>query len=96
MKPSYKPGVVPADLSGCLPAFVVDSLRQALPLFERRIAGFAQDEAVLTGVKPAPSSPVRIPRGRMARATCPDCTPAGRARATPGYHVRRGGRHPDG
>ena len=77
VKPSYKPGVVPADLSGCLPAFVVDSLRQALPLFERRIAGFAQDEAVLTGVETRSSSPVRIPRGEDGQSNLPGLYPCG-------------------
>ena len=61
--PSYQPGVRPADLSLCLPDFAVAAIREALPAFDRRISGFAMDDAVMTGVETRTSSPVRIPRG---------------------------------
>jgi uncharacterized FAD-dependent dehydrogenase len=61
--PSYRPGVRPADLADCLPAFAVAALREALPVFGRRISGFDDPDAVLTGVETRTSSPVRIPRG---------------------------------
>jgi uncharacterized FAD-dependent dehydrogenase len=60
--PSYKPGVRPADLSACLPDYAVAAIREALPAFERRIPGFAMEDAVLTGIETRTSSPVRIPR----------------------------------
>ena len=61
--PSYKPGVTPTDLSTCLPDFVIDALREALPAFGRKIAGFDTADAVMTGVETRTSSPVRIRRG---------------------------------
>ncbi len=61
--PSYKPGVRPTDLSACLPDFAVAAMREALPAFDRRIRGFAMEDAVMTGVETRTSSPVRIPRG---------------------------------
>jgi uncharacterized FAD-dependent dehydrogenase len=61
--PSYKPGVTPTDLSLCLPAFVVEAIREALPVFGRRIAGFAMEDAVMTGVETRTSSPIRVTRG---------------------------------
>jgi uncharacterized FAD-dependent dehydrogenase len=61
--PSYRPGVTPADLATCLPDYVVAALREALPAFERKLPGFAMDDAVMTGVETRTSSPVRIPRG---------------------------------
>ena len=61
--PSYKPGVTPTDLSTCLPDFVVEALREALPVFGRKIAGFDTADAVMTGVETRTSSPVRIRRG---------------------------------
>jgi len=60
--PSYTPGVHPADLARCLPDYVVAALREALPAFGREIAGFAMDDALLTGVETRTSSPVRITR----------------------------------
>jgi len=61
--PSYRPGVTPTDLSTCLPDYVIDTLREALPVFGRQIPGFADPDAVMTGVETRTSSPVRITRG---------------------------------
>ncbi len=60
--PSYKPGVLPADLTPCLPAYAIDAIREALPFFGRRIRGFDMEDAVLTGVETRTSSPIRIKR----------------------------------
>ncbi len=60
--PSYRPGVQPADLAGCLPSYVAAMIREALPAFDRQISGFAMADAVLTGVETRTSSPVRIRR----------------------------------
>ena len=62
--PSYRPGVTPTDLSLCLPGFVLDSFREALPAFGRQIAGYDTPDAVMTGVETRTSSPVRITRGK--------------------------------
>ncbi|HZX33071.1 MAG TPA: NAD(P)/FAD-dependent oxidoreductase, partial [Rhodocyclaceae bacterium] len=63
VEPSYQPGVHWTDLSLCLPPFVVDALREALPAFARQIPGFAMADAVMTGVETRTSSPIRIKRG---------------------------------
>jgi len=60
--PSYKPGVRPADLSDCLPDFAVAAIREALPVFDRQIRGFAMHDAIMTGVETRTSSPIRISR----------------------------------
>lgn len=60
--PSYRPGVVPSDLRDCLPAFVIDSMAAALPVFGSRLKGFDWKEAVLTGPETRSSSPVRLLR----------------------------------
>ncbi len=66
--PSYTPGVQPTDLAapgrGSLPGYALEAIREALPAFERQIAGFAMPDAVLTGVETRTSSPLRITRGR--------------------------------
>ncbi|WBO22795.1 NAD(P)/FAD-dependent oxidoreductase [Sphingomonas abietis] len=62
--PSYKPGVHLTDLAQCLPPFVIDSLREALPMFGRQIAGYDHPDAVMTGVETRTSSPIRITRGQ--------------------------------
>ncbi len=60
--PSYKPGVHPTDLAACLPDFAVTAIREALPAFDRKLRGFAMDDAVMTGVETRTSSPIRITR----------------------------------
>jgi uncharacterized FAD-dependent dehydrogenase len=62
--PSYQPGVTLTDLSLCLPDFVIESLREALPVFGRQIRGYDHPDVVMTGVEARTSSPVRITRGR--------------------------------
>lgn len=61
--PSYKPGVTMTDLSLCLPAFAIEAIREALPVFGRKIARYDDPDAVMTGVETRTSSPVRIARG---------------------------------
>lgn len=63
IKPTYEPGVVPGSLSGCLPVFVTDSMKEALPRLGRLLPGFDMADAVLTGPETRSSSPVRLLRG---------------------------------
>ena len=78
VKPSYNPGVVPADLGQALPAFVIEALREALPQFHQSIPGYAMDDALLTGVETRTSSPVRIPRTKaLESVNTPGLYPAG-------------------
>ena len=60
--PSYKPGVHPTDLSTALPDYVIEAIREALPQIDKKIAGFAMHDAVLTGVETRTSSPIRVRR----------------------------------
>ena len=78
VKPSYNPGVVPADLGQSLPDFVIEALREALPQFNQSIPGYAMDDALLTGVETRTSSPVRIPRTKaLESVNTPGLYPAG-------------------
>jgi uncharacterized FAD-dependent dehydrogenase len=61
--PSYKPGVRLGDLHAALPAYAIEAMREALPVFGRKIKGFDMQDAVLTGVETRTSSPLRITRG---------------------------------
>ena len=62
VEPSFTPGVTMTDLSQCLPDFAVEAIREALPAFNRKINGFAMDDALLTGVETRTSSPIRLKR----------------------------------
>ncbi len=60
--PTYQPGVSYGTLDGALPDFVLQTLRDALPVLDRKVKGFAAPDAILTGVETRSSSPVRILR----------------------------------
>ncbi|VWX54315.1 NAD(P)/FAD-dependent oxidoreductase [Novosphingobium sp. 9U] len=62
--PSYKPGVTMTDLSRCLPPFVVEAIREALPVFGRQVANYDHPDVVMTGVETRTSSPLRITRDK--------------------------------
>ena len=68
VKPTYARGVAWCDLHECLPSFVARAMEQALPQLDRRLHGFADPQAVLTGVETRSSSPVRIVRGKNMQA----------------------------
>ncbi len=60
--PSYEPGYNFAKIEDYLPGFVCESLREAIPLLNGRLKGFADHDAVVTGAETRSSSPVRIIR----------------------------------
>ncbi|MBQ0134655.1 MAG: FAD-dependent oxidoreductase [Clostridiales bacterium] len=77
VKPTYPLGVRWCDLSECLPTFASASLRDAFPLFERKIRGFAMGDAVLTGIEARSSSPVRIVRNETGESNLRGLYPTG-------------------
>ena len=60
--PSYLPGVTWTNLHELLPPHVCETLKEAVPLIEKQLRGFALPDAILTGAETRSSSPVRIPR----------------------------------
>lgn len=63
VRPTYPRGVSWGDVATCLPPYVAETLRDAIPVLGRRLRGFDAADAVLTGVETRSSSPVRVTRG---------------------------------
>ena len=63
-KNSYLPGTRSVMLKETLPDFIASSLKNALPVFGKKMKGYYTNEAILVGVESRSSSPVRIPRDR--------------------------------
>ena len=63
VEPSYQPGVKLGDLAPALPAYAIEAMREAIPVFGRKIKGYDMHDAVLTGVETRTSAPLRITRG---------------------------------
>ena len=74
--PTYQPGIKAVDLHECLPEFMTKTLAGALPWFDRKIPGFADKGAVMTGIEARSSAPCRIRRDRASFV----------AEATPGLY----------
>ncbi|QIL83310.1 FAD-dependent oxidoreductase [Diaphorobacter sp. HDW4A] len=62
VQPSYKPGVHLTSIDKALPAFATEAMREALPVFGRKIRGYDMADAVMTGVETRTSAPLRIGR----------------------------------
>ena len=61
-----------------LPGYAIEALREALPVFGRKIKGFDMHDAVLTGVETRTSSPLKIGRGENLQSlNTPGLYPAG-------------------
>lgn len=63
VKPTYRPGTAFVLPQEYLPEYAVSAIKEALPLFAKKISCFDDNEAILTGPETRSSSPVRITRG---------------------------------
>lgn len=64
VQPTYPRGVTWTEIDGCLPGYITQTLRAAIPRMARKLRGFDAADAVLTGVETRSSSPVRVVRGQ--------------------------------
>lgn len=81
----YKPPEEPVSqflsneslLYKCLPEFAAEGIREALPVFGRKIKGFDSPDAVLKGIESGSSSPVRINRDKNFMSNIKNIYPGG-------------------
>lgn len=77
VKPTYKPGVTLSNLQEILPDYVVQTLKEGILDFDRKIKGFANKDAIMTGVETRSSSPVRIVRDEKGESNIKGIYPCG-------------------
>ena len=77
IKPSYLPSVTWTDLASCLPDFAVEALREGIVAFNRKLRGFSDPQAVMTGPETRSSSPIRIDRTEDYESNVKGLYPAG-------------------
>ncbi|MDE6472686.1 MAG: hypothetical protein K2L52_06625 [Clostridia bacterium] len=75
--PTYPIGVTTADLRACLPGYVTDSIVEAIRVFDKKLKGFADGDALLTGVESRSSSPIRILRDSQGDSSISGLMPCG-------------------
>lgn len=64
VKPTYLPGTVFAEIKDILPEFIVNSMKEAIILLDKKLKGFASEDAIITVPETRSSSPVRIVRDK--------------------------------
>lgn len=66
-----------ANLVPCLPENITEALKEGILAFDRKINGFADEEAILSGVESRTSSPVRIQRDEFFESNRKGIYPCG-------------------
>lgn len=77
VKPTYRPGVTLTDLNEILPPFVSETLKNGIRYFDTKLKGFANPDAILTGVETRSSSPVKILRDEKFESSIKGIYPCG-------------------
>ena len=67
--PSYTAGYEFRELKECLPNYVIEALKEGIINFDKKIKGYGNDDAVLTGIETRTSAPVRIHRNETLEST---------------------------
>ena len=77
IKSSYRPNIKLCEIEKCLPDFVTESIRKALPKFNKKLNNFAKDENLLIAIESRSSSPVTILRGEDYQSNISGIYPVG-------------------
>lgn len=64
VQPTYMPGVTRADLNKIFPKFVSETMKEAIKELDKKLHGFADCDAILTGAETRSSSPIQITRDK--------------------------------
>lgn len=65
VNPTYPLGVTLCNVSECLPAFAVESIKAAIPEFANKVKCFGDYDGIFTGVETRSSSPIQIIRNDL-------------------------------
>ncbi len=77
VKPTFLPAVHYCSIDECLPSFITDAMREGIRVFDRKLHGFADPDAILTAPETRSSSPVRILRDKSYEASLKGVIPCG-------------------
>ena len=77
VQPSYLPGVEAGEIRCCLPSFVINNFKLAIPQLARRLRGFDHPDAVLTAPETRSSAPLRMLRNQRRESPIGGLYPLG-------------------
>ncbi len=75
--PTYAIGFRFADFREIFPDFIIESLKEGVKIFDRKLNGFASDDSVLTAAETRSSSPVKINRDLLFCSSVKGVFPCG-------------------
>ena len=73
MKGNYSFG----NLNEIFPSYVIEALQEAIPVFDKKIPGFADDGVILSAIESRTSSPIKIPRYENGQSKITGIFPCG-------------------
>lgn len=77
IRPAMKGAFVPANVRSIFPEELADSIRRGIEAFDRKLPGYGNADAVLSGVESRTSSPVRIFRDESFQGSIRGIYPCG-------------------
>ncbi len=77
IKPIIKGDYTFSNLNELLPNYINDSIKEAMPVFGKKIKGFDRDDAVLSGIESRTSSPIKIERNEIGIGSIEGIYPTG-------------------
>ncbi|HEX3075239.1 MAG TPA: FAD-dependent oxidoreductase, partial [Lachnospiraceae bacterium] len=77
IQPNLKGGYNLSNIRECLPSYVSETLIDGIKAFDRKIKGFQNEEAILSGVETRTSSPIRINRNDALESNTEGIYPCG-------------------
>lgn len=66
-----------SNLNEILPSYITESIKEAIPEFDKKIKGYANDNVILSAIESRTSSPVRIPRDETGNSEVLGLFPCG-------------------
>lgn len=66
-----------SNLNEILPNYVIEALKEAIPVFDKKIPGYANGSTILSAIESRTSSPVRIPRNETGESNIKGLFPCG-------------------
>lgn len=66
--PSYSNGYEFKMLKDCLPSYIIDGLKEGILAFDKKIRGFNDCDAIMTGIETRTSAPIRIERDELLQS----------------------------
>lgn len=77
VSPQIKGNYIFANVREIFPTEIGEDIEKGIKAFDRKLAGYASGDAVLSGVESRTSSPVRILRDEYFQSSCPGLYPCG-------------------